>query len=94
MTALGAELVEARNYDDAVRAFEQVARTMPHLSAAHSNFGLSLALTGKIDAAERELRQAVALDHSNSKARHILEAVLVSQRRGPQQTAARLTTLP
>ena len=94
LTLLGAELVEARQYTDAVDAFEQDVRTMPHLSAAHSNLGLSLALIGNADAAERELRQALVLDHGNSKARHILEAVLVSQRRSPQPTAAGLTPLP
>ena len=88
LTLLGAELVETRSYGDARNAFELVARAMPHESAAHSNYGLSLALAGNADAAEKELRQAVALDRENGKAKRILEAVLVSKRIPGERAAA------
>ncbi|MSV36057.1 MAG: tetratricopeptide repeat protein, partial [Bryobacterales bacterium] len=93
LTLLGAELVATRSYGDARNAFELVVRALPHESAAHANYGLSLALAGNADAAEKELRQAVALDHENGKAKRILEAVLVSKRI-PGERAAALPPLP
>ena len=41
---------------------------MPRESSNHSNLGLSLAIVGDWDSAEKEERKALQLDKSNSKA--------------------------
>jgi tetratricopeptide (TPR) repeat protein len=83
---LGIEYLETRQFAAAVLAFEKSARLMPHEAATHSNFGLSLAVAGQFDRAEKELRKALELDHTNTKAKGILEALLVAKRT-PNQAA-------
>ena len=84
---LGIEYLETHRLAAALTAFGEAVRLMPHDSGAHSNFGLSLAASGQLDRAEGELRKALALDHTNAKAKAILEAVLVA-RRAPLPAAA------
>ena len=83
---LGIEYLETHQFAAALSSFEEAARSMPHDSTAHSNYGLSLALTGQFDHAETELRKALELDRTNAKAKSILEVVLVI-RRAPIQAA-------
>lgn len=77
---LGEEYIETHQYAAAVASFREAARILPHETATHSNYGLSLAVSGQLDSAEKELRQALALDHTNAKARDLLEAVRVAGR--------------
>lgn len=77
---LGLEYMEASRYAEAKNSFEEAARLMPHESANHSNLGLSLAIAGEWDAAEREERKALQLGSANAKAQLILEALLTRKR--------------
>jgi len=84
---LGLEYIETSRFADAKNSFEEAVRLMPHESANHSNFGLSLAIVGEWDSAEREVRKALQLDKSNSRAKLILEALLVRKRTRSESTA-------
>jgi tetratricopeptide (TPR) repeat protein len=84
---LGVEYLETRQFAAAISAFEKSVRLMPHEAATHSNFGLSLAVSGQFDRAEKELRQALQLDHTNAKAKTILDVVLVTKRIQHQSAA-------
>ena len=53
---------------------------MPHEAATHSNLGLSLALLGKFDLAEKELNKALELDKASPNARVILDAMHLAER--------------
>lgn len=77
---LGLEYIQAQQYAEAKKSFAEAARLMPRESSNHSNLGLSLAIVGDWDTAEKEERKALQLDRSNSKARLILEALLVRKR--------------
>jgi len=77
---LGVECIETRQYVEAVTWFKQAARALPHESAAHSNLGLSLALSGELEHGEQEIRRALELDKTNIKASQILEALLLHKR--------------
>jgi tetratricopeptide (TPR) repeat protein len=77
---LGAEYLETHQFDSAVASFAEAARIMPRDTAVHSNYGLSLAVVGQFDLAEKELNQAIALDHTNEKAKSILDAMRIVER--------------
>lgn len=77
---LGLEYIETGRFTDAKNSFEEAVRLMPHESVNHSNFGLSLAIVGEWDSAELEVRKAIQLDRANSKAKLILEALLLRKR--------------
>ena len=77
---LGLEYIETRRFTDAKSSFEEAVRLMPHESANHSNYGLSLAIFGEWDSAEKEVRKALQLDRANSKAKLILEALQMRKR--------------
>lgn len=81
---LGAEYLETHQFAAAVTSLAEAVRIMPRETAVHSNYGLSLAAVGQFDLAEKELRQALALDHTNEKARNILEALVVAGRASRQ----------
>jgi Flp pilus assembly protein TadD len=78
---LGLEYIETHEYTEAKDSFAEAARLMPRESSNHSNLGLSLAIVGDWETAEKEERKALQLDKSNSKARVILEALLVRKRK-------------
>ena len=80
-TLLGLEYMEVQQYGDAKESFAEAARLMPRESSSHSNLGLSLAIVGDWDTAEKEERKALQLDKSNSRAQLILEALLVRKRK-------------
>jgi Flp pilus assembly protein TadD len=77
---LGLEYIEVQQYADAKTSFAEAARLMPHESSSHSNLGLSLAIVGEWDSAEKEERKALQLDKSNDRAKEILEALLLRKR--------------
>jgi len=78
---LGLEYIEAHEYTEAKESFAEAARLMPRESSNHSNLGLSLAIVGDWETAEKEERKALQLDKSNSRARVILDALLVRKRK-------------
>lgn len=84
---LGLEYIETNRFADAKNSFEAAVQLMPRESANHSNFGLSLAIVGEWDSAEREERKALQLDKSNPKAKLILEALLMRKRTRSEHAA-------
>jgi len=69
---LGIEYLKMKQVAKAKDCFEEAARLMPHESLNHSNLGLSLALVGEWESAEKEERAALELDHANFRASSIL----------------------
>jgi tetratricopeptide (TPR) repeat protein len=82
-TQLGVEYLETHQFGSAVAAFAEAARIMPRDAAAHSNYGLSLAVAGQLGLAEKELLEALALDHTNEKAKDILDELHAFERASP-----------
>jgi tetratricopeptide (TPR) repeat protein len=77
---LGAEYLNTNQLAAAVASFGEAVRIMPHEAGTHSNLGLSLALTGHFDMAEKELSKALELDKNCANAKTILEAMRVAER--------------
>ena len=77
---LGLQFVAAGDVASARDAFKHVLDWMPHISANHSNYGLTLAVLGD-ERAEEELRTALLLDETNHNARDILEALRKADQR-------------
>ena len=82
-TQLGVEYLETHQFDSAIASFAEAARILPRDAAAHSNYGLSLAVAGQFGLAEKELLEALALDHTNEKAKDILSAMRALERSAP-----------
>jgi tetratricopeptide (TPR) repeat protein len=80
---LGIEYVGIGDYPAARDAFEHVLQAMPHISANHSNYALTLAALGDNEHAEKSLRTALALDDQNDIAKRMLEDLKHSEQ--PQQ---------
>ena len=79
-TQLGVEYLETHQFDSAVASFAEAARILPRDTAVHSNYGLSLAVAGQFGLAEKELLEAIGLDHTNEKAKDILDEMHVVER--------------
>jgi len=77
---LGFEFLSTHQVMEAKNSYEEAVRLITDDSPNHSNYALSLAITGDLDGAEREARTAIALDSSNSKAKCILELLLMQKR--------------
>jgi tetratricopeptide (TPR) repeat protein len=77
---LGFEFLETNQLMEAKNSYEEAVRLMPHESPNHANYALSLAITGDLDSAEKEVRKAIELDGNNVKAKSILELLLKHKR--------------
>ncbi len=86
---LGLEYIETRQFNEAKTYFKEAARLMPNESCNHSNYGLSLAIVGELETAEKEERKALQLDSANSNAQYILEALLLHKRRNLPDSSAK-----
>ena len=73
---LGQEYLKTNQVPVAIPELEEAVKLLPHNVANHSNLGYALFLTGDLDAGEREVRQALALDRQNSKTQHVLDQIL------------------
>jgi Flp pilus assembly protein TadD len=82
---LGVEYVQNQQFAEARNSFEEALRLMPHESVNHSNLGVSLAVAGDWNSAEREARKALELDPDNSKAKSLLD---LAMSRRPRTTEA------
>lgn len=69
---LGLEYLKTEQFAQANDSLLEAARLMPHESASHSNLGISLALIGEWDSAEKEERKALELDQANLQAKRLL----------------------
>jgi tetratricopeptide (TPR) repeat protein len=83
---LGVEYLKTDRLAAALASLEQAVLLLPRDAADRSNLGFALASTGQYDRAEREVRRALALDHSNLKAQQLLDVVLANLRKPPAQT--------
>jgi tetratricopeptide (TPR) repeat protein len=77
---LGLEFLKTNRLMEAKNSYEEAVRLMPHESYSHAHYALSLAVIGELDSAEKEVRTAIQLDKSNSKAKSILELLLKGKR--------------
>ena len=82
---LGVEYLKTDQFAAALASLEQAVLLLPRDAVDRSNLGFALASTGQYDRAEQELRHALALDHSNLKARQLLDVVLANARKPPAQ---------
>jgi Flp pilus assembly protein TadD len=78
---LGFEFLQTNQLREAKNSYEEAVRLMPRESPNHANYALSLAVTGDLDSAEKEVRRAIELDGGNSKAKSILELLLRHKRK-------------
>lgn len=71
----GVEYVQLKDFAAAREEFKAVLTIMPHISANHSNYGLTLAALGQDGQARQELRTALVLDMTNQSAKMFLDAL-------------------
>jgi tetratricopeptide (TPR) repeat protein len=62
---LGANLVQARRWDEAVGYYRAALALRPKVSAVHNNLGVALSLKGQLDRAIEHYEEAVKLDPKN-----------------------------
>jgi tetratricopeptide (TPR) repeat protein len=68
---LGLEYLRISEFAKAKDSFEEAVRLMPRESINHANLALTLAWVGDWESAEREVHEALNLDHANSRAKSI-----------------------
>ncbi len=73
---LGAEYLRTSQAPAAIPELEQALATLPKNVPDRSNLGYALFLTGDLDRAEQETRQALELDHRNTATLHVLDQIL------------------
>ena len=68
----GTRYMKAKQYAEAVAAFQRAVKVRPDFAEAHSNLGYSLRNTGKIDQAIAAYREAIRLKPDLAEAREYL----------------------
>lgn len=76
LSVKGAILDQMGQHQPARQAYTQALLLAPERPSLHANLGLSYAMTGELDSAERHLRQAVSLPGASSRVRQNLALVL------------------
>lgn len=74
--ALGVALDRLERHRDAQTAYVRALELEPERISTLTNYGLSLALSGDLDAAEREIRAAYALPGADARVRQNLALIL------------------
>ena len=87
LAALGLAFDRLENHDQAQEAYEIALQRDPNRVSTLSNYGLSLALTGQLEAAEAALRKAVAQPSADVRVRQNLALILGLQGRFDEMTA-------
>ena len=77
---LGTEYLKTGNIASAVEELVEAVGLMPGEAAIRSNLGYALFLTGQSDRAERQLREAIKLDHTATEPRYVLGLLLLDKR--------------
>jgi Flp pilus assembly protein TadD len=77
---LGAEYIKTNQIPAAIAELEQAITLLPRNVPNHSNLGYALLLSGEIDRAETETRQALELDRNNTRTQHVLSLILAARR--------------
>jgi Flp pilus assembly protein TadD len=73
---LGAEYLKIDQLQPAIAELEQAVTLLPRNVPDHSNLGYALYLSGDLDRAETETRQALELDRDNAKTQRVLNQIL------------------
>ncbi|MDJ0922144.1 MAG: hypothetical protein QNI84_13540 [Henriciella sp.] len=81
LAALGVAFDRTGEHDKAQRAYAFALDREPERTSTLANFGLSLALTGDLEAAEEQLRKAASMDDADSRVRQNLVLILGLQGR-------------
>lgn len=81
LSALGVAFDRTGEHEKAQQAYAFALEREPTRTSTLSNYGLSLALTGNLGAAEASLRKAVAMDNADSRIRQNLVLILGLQGR-------------
>ncbi|MEQ8558616.1 MAG: hypothetical protein RIB03_09900 [Henriciella sp.] len=76
LAGLGLAMDQLERHHDAQIAYEAALEVDPQRISTLTNYGLSLALSGNLDAAEARLREAVALPGSDARVRQNLALIL------------------
>lgn len=77
---LGAEYLRTNQVPEAIAELEQALTLLPRDVPDRSNLGYALFLSGDLDRAESEARQALELDANNPKTRSVLYQILEARR--------------
>ncbi len=81
LAALGVAFDRLENHAQAQDAYQLALQREPNRASTLSNYGLSLALTGRLQEAESALRQAVEIKSTDSRIRQNLALILGLQGR-------------
>lgn len=87
LAALGLAFDRLEEHDKAQQAYQYALDRQPDRATTLSNYGLSLALTGQLDAAETALRKAVLVPGADVRVRQNLALVLGLQGRYDEMRA-------
>ena len=82
---LGVEYLKTKQVSAAVAELEQAVALLPRNVPDHSNLGYALFLSGDLERAESETRQAIELDHNNPKTQYVLGQIVHAR---PQTVAS------
>lgn len=77
---LGVEYLKTGQVPAAIAELQQAVTLLPRNAAVRSDLGYGLFLSGDLDRAEKEARQALELDHSNRKTQLVLNQILHARR--------------
>ena len=87
LAALGLAFDRLEEHDKAQQAYQYALDRDPNRATTLSNYGLSLALTGQLEAAETALRKAVAAPGADVRVRQNLALILGLQGRYDEMSA-------
>ncbi len=73
---LGSEYLKTNRIPEAIGELEQALAVLPRNVQNRSNLGYALFLSGDLDRAETETRQALDLDRGNATTQHVLNQIL------------------
>jgi len=79
---------------EAIGHFRKALEITPRDADAHYNFGVALALQGRLDEAAEQYRQALRIDPDLAKTRKNLSDLLADQRRACRGDGGALPKLP
>lgn len=77
---LGQEYLKMEQIEAAIVELQQAVELLPHNAPVRSNLGFALFLSGNLEGAEQQARQALELDRQNPKSQHVLDQILAARR--------------
>ena len=89
-SALAAEYLKIGDIHSALVYLKETVTLLPSFAANHSNLGYALYRMGETRGAERELREAILLDHNPPQAHFLLGMILLDRATPDAETQLRL----